>query len=36
MRIAEANPRDLSLRRIPPLARSARELVAVAEQYPER
>lgn len=35
MRIAEANPRDLSLRRIPPLARSARELVAVAEQYQE-
>ena len=32
MRTAEANPRDLSLRRIPPLARSARELVAVAEQ----
>ena len=32
MRIAEASPRDLSLRRIPPLARSARELMAVAEQ----
>ncbi|KAL8786605.1 MAG: hypothetical protein Q9195_008127 [Heterodermia aff. obscurata] len=32
MRTAEANPRDLSLRRIPPLARSARELVAIAEQ----
>ena len=32
MRTAEANPRDLSLRRIPALARSARELVALAEQ----
>lgn len=36
MRISEANPRDLALRRIPPLARTARELVAVAEQYQTR